>query len=149
MDIVFREGGVECADEGCVEDCRRESESDDEEGRDGGDDRSGYAAETGEEREETDEDFNDSGDQGDDVGDEHPFSDDAVGVESVAEGGREEGFDVAVVEAPDGDGVEPEFIGVRGAVFYIFGNAACGVVGVVSGAVVPEGDVVEVCDVEG
>ena len=35
-----------------------------------------------------------------------------------------------------------------GAVFDIFGDAAGGVVGVVSGAVVPEGDVVEVCDVE-
>ena len=80
MDVVFREGGVECADEGGVEDSGCESESDDEEGRDGGDDRSSYAAETGKEREETDEDFNDGGDQGDDVGDEHPFSDDAVGV---------------------------------------------------------------------
>ena len=149
MNVVFREGGIEGADEGGVEDCRREGESDDEEGRDGGDDCSSYAAEAGEEREETDEDFNDGGDQGDDVGDEHPFSDDAVGVESVAEGGGEEGFDIAVVEAPDCDRVEPEFVGVRGAVFYIFGDAACGVVGVVSGAVVPEGDVVEVCDVEG
>lgn len=38
---------------------------------------------------------------------------------------------------------------MRGAVFYVFGDAAGGVVGVVAGAVVPEGDVVEVCDVEG
>ena len=38
---------------------------------------------------------------------------------------------------------------MRGAVFDIFGDAACGVVGEVSRAVIPEGDVVEVCDVEG
>lgn len=38
MDVVFFEGGVECAIKGGVEDCACEGESDDEEGGDGGDD---------------------------------------------------------------------------------------------------------------
>ena len=72
-----------------------------------------------------------------------------VGVQAVAEGGGEELVDVAVVERPDCNRVEPEFVLVRGAVFDILGDTTGGVVGVVAGAIVPEGDVVEVGDVEG
>ena len=120
VDIVFFQGAVECANKGGVEDCACEGERDDEEGGDGGDDGGGYASQAGEESEEADANFDDGGDESDEVGDEHPFGDNAVGVEAVAEGGREELFDVAVVETPDCDGVEPEFVFMRGAVCYVF-----------------------------
>ena len=125
MDFVFFEGAVECADKGGVEDCASEGEGDDEEGGDGGDDGGDYASKAGEESEEANADFDDGGDESDEVGDEHPFGDNAVCVEAVAEGGGEECFDVAVVETPDCDRVEPKFILMRGAECNVFCDAAC------------------------
>ena len=119
VDVVFFEGAVECANKGGVEDCACEGERDDEEGGDGGDDGGGYTSQAGEESKEADANFDDGGDESDEVGNEHPFGDNAVGVEAIAEGGGEELFDVAVVEAPDCDRVEPEFVFMRGAEFYI------------------------------
>ena len=125
MYVIFFEGAIEGANEGGVEDCACKGEGDDEEGGDGGDDRGGYAAQAGEESEEADKDFDNCGDECNDVGDEHPFGYDAVGIEAVAEGGGEELFDVAVIEAPDCDWVEPELVLMWGAVFYVFCDAAC------------------------
>ena len=44
VNVIFLESGVECADEGGVEDCACEGEGDDEEGGDGGDDGGSYAS---------------------------------------------------------------------------------------------------------
>ena len=61
--------------------------------------------------------------------------------------------DAGVVEVPDIDWVEPEGVRVRGAVGYFVDDGGKGVTrvrgGEVSGAVVPERDVVEVVDSEG
>ena len=148
MNAVFLQRGVEGAGEGGVEDCGGKGKADDEEAADCADNRGGDAAKAGEEREEADEDFGDRADQSNDVGDEHPLGHGFIGGKACAELFAEELVDARVVEAPDGDGIEPEFVRVRGAVGDAFAYAACTIGTEVPVAVIPQVDMVEVFDVQ-
>ena len=132
VDVVFVEGGVEGACEGGVEDGGRKAEGDDEERGDARYDCRGQAAQPGEQREEADEDLDYGGYECHDVADEHPFRDGFVGGEAGAELFAEELVDARVVQAPDFDGVEPEFVRVWAAEVDMVADAAGAVGGEVA-----------------
>lgn len=137
MDIVLLQCVVKGAGESGVEYGRSEREADDEEGTDGADDCGGDTAQTGKEGEEADEDLYYRGDKCDNVGDEHPFRDCLVGIQSIAEFLAKELVDACIIQAPDLHRVEPELILMRRAECDMIGNTASAVLGEVPRAVVP------------
>ena len=116
MDIVLGQSIVEGAREHGVENSTRERERHVEKGAEGANDGCGEAAQSGEQGEEANQDFNNRGNQSNNVGNEHPFCSCLVCGEAIAELWTKELVHAGIVQAPDFDWIEPEFIGVRRAV---------------------------------
>ena len=108
VDVVFRQGVVECAHEGGVEDGGCECESHDEGAADGADDGGGQAAEAAEQGEKANYNFNGGGDDGHDVGNVHPFCDGFINLEAVVELLAENLVGLCLIEAPYFDRIEPK-----------------------------------------
>ena len=148
VDVVFGQRVVEGARQGGVEDGGGEGECDEEEGADGRHDGRCEAAEAGEESEDADEDLGDGADERDEVGDEHPFRNDLVRVQAIAQLFAEELVDAGVVEVPYLHRVEPKLVLMRRAVGDVVRHAAAAVGLEIPRAVVPQADMVEILDAE-
>lgn len=148
VDVVFRQRVVEGARQRGVEDRGREGEGEEEEGADGRDDGRREATEAGEKRQDADEDLGDGADERDEVGDEHPFRNDPIRVQAVTELFTEQLVNAGVIETPYVDRIEPELVRVWRAVGDVVGHAPTAVRLKVSGAVIPQADMVKIFDVK-
>lgn len=148
MDVILIQRGIERPIERRIQNRRRERKRQDEQTRHRAHDRREQAAQATEQREEAHEDFEDGGDESDDVRDEHPLRHRLVRVQPGFQLFAEELVHARVVQLPHVHGVEPEFVGVRGAIRHVIAPAiAARFVGDEGAlAVVPERDVVEIPD---
>lgn len=152
VNVVFFQRSIEGSGEGGIEYCGSQGEAHDEEATDGRHNRCRKTTPAAEEGEKADKNLDNGGDDGNDVGDKHPFGHLSVSFEASCEFLAEELIRSCLIEAPYVDRVEPKFICMLGAerdvvVGIVFRGRV--VVVEVTGAVVPQTNVVEIIDAGG
>lgn len=152
MNVVFFQRSIEGAGEDGIEYCGGQGEGQEEEAADGRHNRCGKTAPAAEEGEKADENLDDGGDDRDDVADKHPFGHGSVGFQAIIQLLAEELIGNGLIEAPYLDRIEPELIRMLGAerdviVGVLFRGRV--VVIEVTGAVIPQADMVKGIDVGG
>ena len=146
MNVVVFQGSVEGAGERSVQYGGCQGEAEDKDAADGADDGGGERTHTAEEGANTDNDFGNGGDDGHNVGDIHPFGHGLVSLQPILELFAEELISDGVVQMPDINRIEPELLLPVGAVCHVLVPAAGAVLLVVTCAIVPKTNVVEVLD---
>lgn len=152
MNVVLFQRSIEGAGEDGIEYCGGQGEAQEEEAADGRHNRCGKTAPAAEEGKKADENLDDGGDDSDEVADKHPFGHCSVGFQAIIKLFAEELIGNGLIEAPYLDRVEPELVRMLGAerdvVVGVFFRGRVVVIEV-TGAVVPQADMVEIIDVGG
>ena len=141
--IVFQ-GCVERTGKRGVQYCCCQSEPDDEDTANGTDDGGGERSHTAEESTDAHDDFGGSGYYRDNVGNIHPFGHGFVGFQSILERSTEVLIGNGVIQIPDIHRIEPELPLSGGAVCDILFPATGAVLFVITCAIIPQGNMIEV-----